>query len=84
MKPPKEFRRTRVTVEGVGQFPLDMLRYDDCVPQTELEVAHLARWTHDQLRCVQLYRYSYDALPATAARWASIGWKVVSDEGRGK
>mgnify|MGYP001606312643 CR=1 FL=1 len=83
LKPKKDFRCTKVVVAGCGPFPIDMLRYDSCVPQTEIEVAALVSASGDyKTRRVQLYRYSYDATPATAARWQSFGWTIVSDEGR--
>lgn len=60
-------------VEGRGDFPLDMLRYDLCWPATEDDsrlVAHAVRTADRPVRLRGL------KLP-TVARWASFGWKVA-------
>jgi hypothetical protein len=67
------------TVEGNGEFPYDMLRYDQCWPKSEASdvykmsahpLGNLARTT----RSVTLV--SIKEKP-TVARWESFGWKVV-------
>ena len=69
--------RTILIVEGTGEFPIDMLRYDACCPDTENDSHAVKRDTRRQVR---LRRYSINGLPATAARWKSLGWSVVSEE----
>lgn len=74
------YRRTEVTVEGRGGFPLDMLRYDSCVPQSETDALTM---NHEgDLRRVHLHRFSVDGKRASAARWESFRWRVVQDTGR--
>lgn len=74
-----EMYRTRLHVRGSGQFPLDMLRYDACVPDRQEDVFSVAPVTiHD--RTVQLRRYAMTDAPATSDRWRSFGWTVVSEE----
>jgi hypothetical protein len=34
---------TEFEVEGFGEFPLDMLRYDHCIPDTQEDVSLIAR-----------------------------------------
>lgn len=74
---PTKVWRTILVVEGSGEFPFDMLRYDSCCPDTEDESHKLDR---GQRRQVKLRRFSVNALGATARRWESFGWRVVSEE----
>lgn len=65
------------TVEGVGEFPYDMLRYDSCWPATQRDVPvmtqpALSPGIYDK-RSVQLRGVQ----PPTEARWASFGWTVI-------
>lgn len=63
-----------VAVVGSGPFPLDMLRYDSCVPHDEHDsteaAADLGR------RAVVLRCYSPSGT-VTPGRWASFGWRVL-------
>lgn len=59
-------------VRGSGNFPLDMLRYDECFPASERESANMAATGK---RVVALCTGKKFA-PNTA-RWASFGWSVV-------
>lgn len=74
------YRRTDVTVEGRGEFPLDMLRYDSCVPQSQTDAFTMTQ--EGDLRRVKLHRFSIEGRRATAARWESFRWRVVQDTGR--
>lgn len=64
------------TVEGGGEFPFDMLRYDQCWPTGSMDAAAI---THEGKRRVALNGVA--GLPGnypTHARWLSFGWRVVS------
>ena len=65
-------------VEGCGDFPVDMLRYDRCVPDTEEDAHAIQRGPYK--RQVTLRRFSVNTLRATRGRWDTFGWKVLSEE----
>ena len=71
----------RFTVEGRGEFPLDMLRYDRCFPRTG-EDAEMMLTPPDHLRSprqvtlVALARENRYWQP-TEGRWLSFRWAVV-------
>jgi hypothetical protein len=71
----------RYVVEGVGEFPLDMLRYDNAWPATTLDVASMATESlfNATLRR-QVVIHSYRA--PTLARWESFGWRVRVEDVR--
>lgn len=70
---------SRLVVRGRGSFPLDMLRYDRCLPYSEVDSGKMERTSEE--REVTLLRYSGDpGSGAMAPRWASFGWYVVSEE----
>lgn len=82
---PKKDRRTvevvRFVVEGTGDFPSDMLRYDCCFPVDESEARGIAGWARAaggvlKPRRVTLEHRGSGRAP-TAARWQSFGWRVV-------
>ena len=66
------------TVEGNGEFPWDMLRYDRCWPASEDQIVALAPYHRGELfkntRQVKMRGLN----EPTPARWESFGWKVVS------
>ena len=70
-----------IVVEGSGQFPFDMLRYDDCIPRHESEMHKLdfKMWdpTSREKRRIELTRFSANGEPPTEERWRSFGWRVV-------
>ncbi len=82
---PNTHVQTDITVEGRGPFPIDMLRYDDCTPATQVDAGKISRSVDMTARKepvqVNLHRFSVDGTRATAARWASFGWTVVADSG---
>lgn len=64
------------TVEGIGPFPFDMLRYDQCWPKTQEGSAAIVRGTrrgHHGVEKVDLVSLG----KPTEARWQSFGWRVV-------
>lgn len=64
-------------VEGDGEFPYDMLRYEQCWPATSSDA--LAMEYRDSKRRVRL---ATDSLyqPHTA-RWDSFQWHVINEDG---
>lgn len=62
----------------MASFPVDMLRYDSCIPASEAD-AHEIEASISGARMgkpINLVRVSRtDALPSEG-RWASFGWKV--------
>jgi len=67
-------------VEGIGQFPLDMLRYDGSWPTSQEDVAKI----HENLsgerprrrELISLTTVSRLGSPETS-RWESFMWRVV-------
>jgi len=66
-------------VIGAGPFPLDMLRYDACVPRNESDTAVIANSVAHGKFSVRhsVYVQGRGPLGPTTARWASFGWQVV-------
>jgi hypothetical protein len=68
------------TVQGRGQFPTDMLRYDLCWPASgndshAIEITYGQGWTAP-------YSVTLKGLKLpTTGRWESFGWKVVASNG---
>ena len=58
-------------VEGDGVFPIDMLRYDVCLPASEADSNEMN--LDRKLRAVTLR----GPRKPTTARWESFGWKVI-------
>lgn len=78
----REYVATEVVVTGRGEIPLDMLRYDRCVVATGADVTAVADGQANRsVVKIHLVRFSPEGSKATAARWASFGWTVVSDTG---
>jgi hypothetical protein len=64
-----------VVVEGSGEFPLDMLRYDSAFPATEIDSSMVVN--RSNLRAVALIVRSVNDLGPTSDRWRSFTWRVV-------
>ena len=74
-------------VRGKGQFPVDMLRYDECYPVDPVSVENIQEQKREGktessggrpvLRDVHLV--SYKAYGPTEARWESFNWMVYWD-----
>jgi hypothetical protein len=82
-KPKASHYSVRITVQGIGEFPIDMCRYDNCVPYSQADVSMIAN-PRDGVRegghVIKLTRYvpaGCDPLP-TIDRWRSFGWHVMS------
>ncbi len=72
----KKIYESFLVVEGAGDFPLDMLRYDSACPYREVDSHAMAR---EGRRRLALVRRAVNSLPATHARWLSFGWTVIAD-----
>lgn len=72
----KKIYESFLVVEGAGDFPLDMLRYDSACPYREVDSHAMA---HEGRRRLVLVRRAVNSLPATYARWESFGWRVLLD-----
>ena len=67
----------RARVEGSGDFPVDMLRYDSCWPDTSDDVAFMGTMHYSSRgkRALVVACYSpYVSWPFTDKRWLSFGW----------
>lgn len=77
-------RLYKITVEGSGQFPIDMLRRDMCFPHSESDALLMGVTSTEAVhRVVNLLTWR-ERCPtdhvATNARWESFGWEVFSVE----
>lgn len=70
----KTFQK-HIVVEGMGDFPLDMLRYDSAFPMTEQD-SHIAANQFEKRRVALTVRAANDLGP-TVDRWRSFTWQVV-------
>lgn len=72
----------RITVEGNFQFPIDMLRYDECHPAGETDSGKIMRTFEpggltEKEKILVIHHDSYKHWEPTRARWGSFGWTVV-------
>jgi hypothetical protein len=72
------------TVTGVGEFPMDMLRYDASWPSRGEDVTAITRSLTHRRRgaygVADKYTVRLNSLRApTEARWYSFGWTVGYD-----
>lgn len=74
------------TVEGGCRFPVDMLRYDGCYPESQQDAAKIehavdAMLVKDRLALGGItLRTAHDSAPTTA-RWQSFSWRVTHING---
>ena len=76
-------RLFRITVSGVGRFPLDMLRYDGCYPETGADVSALDRSLSAGFEPSEVKLLHLDdnkKWVPTEGRWQSFLWKVIKTE----
>ena len=78
---------TVITVQGIGNFPIDMLRYDCCFPQGSEDVGQIVYSADYHLRADALLKkvpFKVTLVCAsgryTPGRWSSFGWKVTRVE----
>lgn len=72
----KEPKLYTYRVDGYGDFPLDMLRYDRAWPASERDSAVAQGVPGERNRRIVVIN-SYQA--PTPARWASFNWYVTHD-----
>lgn len=68
-------RWTEFTVEGKGEFPFDMLRYDSCWPARPGDVLNLVDVSSDEHTPRKVTLRTYGAV--RDERWASYKWPVL-------
>ncbi len=71
-------------VQGSGQFPADMLRYNACYPTdtedaVDMYVDHRDDEYHKQ-RVITLSALAHKNWTPTNERWQSFGWQVMKHE----
>ena len=73
----------KFTVTGTGHFPVDMLRYDRCLPDSSEDWDSAMRRKDEsdtfntRARSVHMIRHvPRKDMGVTEARWASFGWRV--------
>lgn len=73
-------RETKFKVRGRGVFPYDMLRYDRCFPDSQIDAAKLdGDIGEGGRRIVTLVQRHDSPRPhVTPERWASYGWNVMN------
>jgi hypothetical protein len=71
----------QVTVPLFRQFPIDMLRRDRCMPNTELDAGLMAstfeRPRHEPVTLIVCCYSSSPNMPWTTGRWKSFGCEIV-------
>jgi hypothetical protein len=71
------------TVEGIGPFPFDMLRWDKCYPIEGIVVLarsfELPTADRETQRVVLRHINGGHRWRPTTLRWASCGWQVIED-----
>ena len=68
-------------VHGSGPFPMDMLRYDGCVPSTETdsyEILNSMEQSYERIFKVKVTGRGISG--PTSQRWASFSWHVKSND----
>ena len=68
-------KSVRFKVDGIGDFPFDMLRYDACYPATSEDASRLSERPSGLYRIGLIAHTSLGA--PTVGRWNSFGWRVV-------
>ena len=69
----------RFTVVGRGDFPVDMLRKDECYPADTESALNIVRWTRETREVVLVSHQPRRWWNPTFDRWRSFGWSVKSD-----
>lgn len=67
------------TVRGRGEFPFDMLRYDTCWLEHEVDTHLIAPHHRSELSRETRELRMIGLKPPTLDRWSSFGWKVGED-----
>ena len=81
---PKIGQRQRITVIGNVPFPIDMLRYDACYPDTETDsygITASFEARNFEARNGRMVRVSVIMIhDPTEGRWMSFGWRIIGRE----
>jgi hypothetical protein len=72
-------------VVGSGSFPMDMLRYDRCLPATEVDSNTILRSALESMivsdnDSYKVEVYGYGIKGPTVGRWESFGWRVATND----
>ncbi len=67
----------RYTVEGAGEFPIDMLRYDMAWPDQSEDTGKINSPPRTEKYQVTLSRAAHFHPKPDDARWKSFGWHIV-------
>jgi hypothetical protein len=76
----------RFRVRGIGQFPIDMLRYDGCFPSSEQDSGEIALTFSRFFRSDDINPISLTKIADTKSwtpehgRWNSFLWKITETE----
>lgn len=75
----KHYVAYRFQVRGSGAFPVDMLRYDRCAPETSHDVDGICAYHALEPYTVTLIGFVPSGVcpQPTADRWSSFGWRVL-------
>ncbi len=65
-------QRVRFAVSGEGGFPIDMLRFDECWPASQVDSTRIA----EESVMRRTVRLRSDKTP-NEQRWKSYGWSIV-------
>ena len=68
------------TVSGYGVFPIDMLRYDACVPRNKWDASAIEQAFEDftyQRKWKSVNVQGHGHAGPTGERWRSFGWTVT-------
>jgi len=67
-------------VQGSGEFPIDMLRYDACYPADESDARTMLEGFGSGMHTVYLRkRYAKkNEQQLTPDRWRSFGWRLIT------
>lgn len=74
----QKFNAFTFIVTGSGHFPVDMMRYDRCVPKTQDDISLAFSRRDDRRVEVIAFTISGNKLEPTIQRWLSFGWPVVA------
>jgi len=75
----------KVRADGfVSSFPIDMLRYDSCYPDSQDDVNRIVatldyrrRTVKDEAHVISVIHVGDKGWTPTDERWKSFGWKVI-------
>lgn len=64
-------------IRGIGELPLDMMRYDRATPLTQMDVSIANNHESREVSEIKLVRFAQNKNDGpTVDRWKSFGWQV--------